>query len=214
MKFDRVWRGPFFAQPESPWNRTRPPKFQFAALRETLVRAPLQPVGVARSTVGNHERAQPARGFPVRRSSAARVCLRSCPAGALTRAKPGTGPPSRVSGGQGWRPFRYPRARLTRLGAPKSPLQSTRPVMRRSSGARGRHTKMAATRRVLAGLALSRSWGKARQQDRVARLPAHVARLHHGREARPPRPVGFFPRRPDPRAVASSIAALGGPPWA
>ena len=70
---------------------------------------------------------------------------------------------------------------------------------------------MAATRMGLAGLALSRSWGKARQQDRVARLPAHVARLHHGREARPPRPGGLFPRRPDPRAVASSIAALGGP---
>ena len=136
----------------------RPEQRQFAALSATMVRAPLGQVGVVRSGVWNHERAQPARGFPVRRSLAARVCLRSCPAGALTRAKPGTGPPSLVSGGHGRRPFRYPRARLTRLGVPESPLQSTRLAMRRSLCARRRHTKMAATRMGLAGLALSRSW--------------------------------------------------------
>ena len=132
-----------------------------------------------RSTTVNHERAHPARGFPVTRSQAARVCLRSCrpgrvlsqaSSGARRKGTPvdvtrprsaptplaGTGPPSLVSGGQGRRPFRYPRARLTRLGAPKSPLQSTRPVMRRSSGARGRHTKMAATRIILDELAAAR----------------------------------------------------------
>ena len=34
-----------------------------------------------------------------------------------------------------------------------------------------------------------RSWRTARQNYRVARLLAHVARLHHGRETRPPRPI-------------------------
>ena len=33
---------------------------------------------------------------------------------------------------------------------------------------------------------------KAPQNYRVARLLAHDARLHHGREARPPRPVGWL----------------------
>ena len=159
-------------------------------------------------TATNHERAQPARGFPVRRSSATRVCLRSC-AQAANAALTRTGPPSLASAGQGRRPFRYPRARCTRVGVRESPLQSTRAGGRRSVGARGRHTKMAATRKILA-TPLARRGGRI---DRVARLLAHVARLHHGRTARPPRPITRLaaaarsPARPDPRACCFQLAA-------
>ena len=65
---------------------------------------------------------------PSHKVTAARVCLRSC-AQAANAALARTGPPSLVSGGHGRRPFRYPRARLTRLGAPRSRLQSTRLAM-------------------------------------------------------------------------------------
>ena len=81
---------------------------QFASSRQQMHRAPFT------DSLCAHELeprgAQPARGFPVRRALAARVCLRSCARVAnapLTR----TGPPSLASGGQGRRPFRYPRAR-------------------------------------------------------------------------------------------------------
>ena len=59
--------------------------------------------------------------------------------------------------------------------------------------------------------------GKAQQHDRVARLSPHHARLHHGREARPPRPITRLataarsPSSPDPRACCFQLAALGWP---
>ena len=171
--------------------RRRRTESQFAALREQLVRAPLQHVGVARSALVNHE----VRNRPEVSQSGGhrpRACAYAHAGGARKLAHAGTGPPSLAHEGQGRRPFRCP-ARVE----PVSAFQGRRcnPPVPSCQGFRraGRHTKMAATRMGLAGLALSRSWGKARQQDRVARLPAHVARLHHGRKTRPPRPVGFFP---------------------
>ena len=74
-----------------------------------------------RSTTVNHERAPPAAGLPVTRSQAARVCLRSCPDGHRAAFTGGTRRSTAA--------LSLPRARLTRLGVPRSPLQSTRPVM-------------------------------------------------------------------------------------
>ena len=55
--------------------------------------------------------------------------------------------------------------------------------------------------------------GKARQHHRVARLPAHVARLHHGREARPPRPVTISSPPPRPASCCFQHRGTGRPPF-
>ena len=108
---------------------------------------------------------------PSHKVTAARVCLRSC-AQAANAALTRTGPPSLASAGQGRRPFRYPRARLTRLGAPRSRLQSTRLAMPRHL-ARGGGTQ----RWPLRG-----QWGRTRRgaarvdpRPRVCRLLLTIA---------------------------------------
>ena len=202
-----------------------------------MVRAPFQSALCAQPA--RTRSAQPAAGPPVREPEAVRGCRRSCRpgrvlSGASTRAHTnrtsidvitpgsaptplaGTGPPSLVSGGHGRRPFRYIahveraiRQKVTIAVQPAGWLEVFRCAMSAQ--------KLAASRNCFWQDSRWRARGAKREKNRVARLSPHYARLLHGRETRPPRPITMLaatarsPASPDPRACCFQLAALAGP---
>ena len=137
------------------------------------------------------------------------------PGGALTRACAGHRAAFTGVRRPGSAALSLPPRALTLVGVRESPLQSTRAGGRRSVGARGRHTKMAATRKVFGRTRALALVGKARQTIESPGCWRTLRACTTGERRGPRAPSRCSPRRlAAPPAQTRELVASNSRHWA